>query len=134
MGETLSVDTSGISDADGIANSTPTYQWIANDGTDDTDIQDATGSTYILSAADEGKTVKVRVSFTDDEGNQETRTSAPTAAVAATVPGAPGSLSVSVNDTGKLDVSWGPREQWRFVRHRIQGAVEGGPRQLGHAG
>ena len=110
MGETLSVDTSGISDADGIANSTPTYQWIANDGTDDTDIQDATGSTYILSAADEGKTVKVRVSFTDDEGNQETRTSAPTAAVAATVPGAPGSLSVSVNDTGKLDVSWGAPE------------------------
>ena len=37
------------------------------------------------------------MSFTDDEGNQETRTSAPTAAVAATVPG---SLSVSVNDTG----------------------------------
>ena len=110
VGETLSVDTSGISDADGIANSTPTYQWIANDGTDDTDIQDATGSTYILSAADEGKTVKVRVSFTDDEGNQETRTSAPTAAVAATVPGAPGSLSVSVNDTGKLDVSWGAPE------------------------
>ena len=110
VGETLSVDTSGISDADGIANSTPTYQWIANDGTDDTDIQDATGSTYILSAADEGKTVKVRVSFTDDEGNQETRTSAPTAAVAATVPGAPGSLSVSVNDTGKLDVSWSPPE------------------------
>ena len=110
MGETLSVDTSGISDADGIANSAPTYQWIANDGTDDTDIQDATGSTYILSAADEGKTVKVRVSFTDDEGNQETRTSAPTAAVAATVPGAPGSLSVSVNDTGKLDVSWGAPE------------------------
>ena len=106
VGETLSVDTSGISDADGIANSTPTYQWIANDGTNDTDIQDATGSTYILSAADEGKTVKVRVSFTDDEGNQETLTSAPTAAVAATVPGAPGSLSVSVNDTGKLDVSW----------------------------
>ena len=48
VGETLSVDTSGISDADGIANSTPTYQWIANDGTDDTDIQDATGSTYTL--------------------------------------------------------------------------------------
>ena len=83
MGETLSVDTSGISDADGIANSTPTYQWIANDGTDDTDIQDATGSTYILSAADEGKTVKVRVSFTDDGGTQETRTSDVTVAVAA---------------------------------------------------
>ena len=83
VGETLSVDTSGISDADGIANSTPTYQWIANDGTDDTDIQDATGSTYTLAAADEGKTIKVRVSFTDDAGNDESLTSEATAAVAA---------------------------------------------------
>ena len=110
VGQTLTASTSNISDSDGLTNATFTYQWIANDGTEDTDIQDATGSTYILSAADEGKTVKVRVSFTDDEGNQETRTSAPTAAVAATVPGAPGSLSVSVNDTGKLDVSWGAPE------------------------
>ena len=83
MGETLSVDTSGISDADGIANSTPTYQWIANDGTEDTDIQDATGSTYTVGAADEGKTIKVRVSFTDDAGNDESLTSEATAAVAA---------------------------------------------------
>ena len=104
VGQTLTASTSNISDSDGLTNATFTYQWIANDGTEDTDIQDA------LSAADEGKTVKVRVSFTDDEGNQETRTSAPTAAVAATVPGAPGSLSVSVNDTGKLDVSWGAPE------------------------
>ena len=44
VGETLSVDTSGISDTDGIVNSILTYQWIANDGTEDTDIQDATGS------------------------------------------------------------------------------------------
>ena len=135
VGETLSVDTSGISDADGIANSTPTYQWIANDGTDDTDIQDATGSTYILSAADEGKTVKVRVSFTDDEGNQETRTSAPTAAVAATVPGRSGQPQRVGERHGEAGRILGcPREQWRFVRHRIQGAVEGNPRQLGHAG
>ena len=83
VGETLSVNTSGISDHNGIDRSALTYQWIANDGTEDTDIQDATGSTYILAAADEGKTIKVRVSFTDDGGNQETRTSAVTVAVAA---------------------------------------------------
>ena len=41
------------------------YQWVANDGTADTDITDATGSTYTLAAADEGKTIKVQVSFTD---------------------------------------------------------------------
>ena len=101
VGETLSVDTSGISDADGIANSTPTYQWIANDGTDDTDIQDATGSTYILSAADEGKTVKVRVSFTDDEGNQETRTSALTVAVAP-IPNSPATGEPTISGTAQV--------------------------------
>ena len=52
----------------------------------------------------------MKVTFTDDGGNEETLTSAVTAAVAATVPDAPGSLSVSVNDTGKLDVSWSAPE------------------------
>ena len=83
VGETLSVDTSGISDTDGIVNSILTYQWIANDGTEDTDIQDATGSTYTVGADDEDKTIKVRVSFTDDGGNDESLTSEATAAVAA---------------------------------------------------
>ena len=82
VGETLSVDTSGISDTDGIVNSILTYQWIANDGTEDTDIQDATGSTYTVGADDEDKTIKVRVIFTDDGGTQETRTSDVTVAVA----------------------------------------------------
>ena len=72
----------------------------------DSIIADATASTYTLADEDAGKTVKVKVTFTDDGGNEETLTSAVTAAVAATVPDAPGSLSVSVNDTGKLDVSW----------------------------
>ena len=84
VGQMLTASTSDISDSDGLANAIFTYQWIANDGTEDTDIQDATGSTYTLAAADEGKTIKVRVSFTDDGGNQETRTSAVTEAVAAT--------------------------------------------------
>ena len=81
VGETLSVDTSGISDRNGIDHSALTYQWIANDGTEDTDIQDATGSTYILATADEGKTIKVRVSFTDESLYEESRTSTGTAAV-----------------------------------------------------
>ena len=92
VGQMLTASTSDISDSDGLANAIFTYQWIANDGTEDTDIQDATGSTYTLAAADEGKAIKVRVSFTDDGGNQETRTSAVTVAVAA----APSPLTVSV--------------------------------------
>ena len=38
--------------------------------------------TYTLAGADEGKAIKVRVSFTDDAGNGETLTSAATDAVA----------------------------------------------------
>ena len=79
VGETLTADTSGIADADGLDNATFSYQWIA----DDSDIAGATGSTYTLAAADEGKVVKVRVSFTDDAGHAETLTSTATVAVAA---------------------------------------------------
>ena len=78
VGETLTADTSGIADADGLTNATFTYQWLAAAA----DIAGATGSTYTLVEADEGKTVKVRVSFTDDGGNDETLTSAATDAVA----------------------------------------------------
>ena len=81
-GETLTAEVTGIADADGLNNVTFTYRWIANDGNADTDIEDATGSTYHLSDSDVGKTIKVRVSFTDDGGIQETLTSEPTAAVA----------------------------------------------------
>ena len=41
----------------------------------DTDIEDATGSTYTVTSADEGKALKVRVTFTDDAGNEESVTS-----------------------------------------------------------
>ena len=67
VGETLTAGTSGISDSDGLTNATFTYQWLA----DDAAISWATGSTYTLVAADAGKAVKVRVSFTDDQGNTE---------------------------------------------------------------
>ena len=83
VGETLTANTSGIADPDGLSNASFSYQWIRNDGSADTDIQDATGSTYTLTSADEGKTVKVRVSFTDDGGNDETLASDATGDVAA---------------------------------------------------
>ena len=79
VGETLTADTSGIADADGLDNAAFSYQWLA----DDVDIQGATASGYTLQDADEGKTVTVKVSFTDDAGNGESLTSAATAAVEA---------------------------------------------------
>ena len=82
VGETLTADTTDISDHDGLANATFAYQWLA----DDAEIDSATASTYTLVAADEGNAIKVRVSFTDDTGNDEELTSAGTAAVAAAPP------------------------------------------------
>ena len=77
VGESLTASTSDISDADGLANASFTYQWLA----DDADIDDATTSSYTLVAGDVGKAIKVTVSFTDDEGNEESVTSAATAVV-----------------------------------------------------
>ena len=82
MGESLTADTSGIADAEGLDNVSYSYQWIRNDGSTGADIAGATGATYTVTSNDEGKTVRVRVSFTDDGGNEETLTSAPTARVA----------------------------------------------------
>ena len=81
VGRTLSADTSGISDADGLGSGVFEYQWVRSDGTTDTDIAGATDSTYALVDADEGATIKVRVSFTDGGGNPESQTSAATATV-----------------------------------------------------
>ena len=83
VGETLTSDTSGIADEDGLESVTYLYQWLVGDGASETDIAGATSVTYTLSDDEEGKTVKVRVSFTDDEGNEETLTSEATAAVGA---------------------------------------------------
>ena len=48
------------------------YRWVRVDGTNETNIAGATGSSYTLVGADEGKGIRVRVSFTDDAGNPET--------------------------------------------------------------
>ena len=83
--ETLTAGTSAIADADGLDDAVFRYQWVSNDGNADTDILDATRSTYILAPSDRGRTVKVRVSYTDDRGNEESLTSEPTGRI-----GAPG--------------------------------------------
>ena len=94
VGETLTASTSGIADTDGLTNVSYHYQWVRNDGSSATDIQDATGSGYTLVDADVGKTIKVRVSFTDDGGHEETLTGASTSEAAAT----PSPLTVSLEN------------------------------------
>ena len=85
VGETLTVDTSGIADEDGLEDAAFSYQWQ----TDGTAISGATSSAYTPVEADEGRAVTVQVNFTDDAGHDETLTSAPTAAVAAAEPTEP---------------------------------------------
>ena len=72
VGETLTAETSGIADADGLADAAFSFQWIRNDGSADADIQDAAGSSYTLTSDDEGKAIRVQVYFADDAGNPET--------------------------------------------------------------
>ena len=78
-GHVLTAAAGTIADADGLSGVHYTYQWVRvdADGTSNpTPISGATYATYALTAADEGKRVKVQVSFIDDLGNGETRTSA----------------------------------------------------------
>ena len=87
VGELLTADISNIGDPDGIADADFEYQWIAFDGTTDSDIDGATGETYRPLLAHLDRTIKVRVSFDDDDDNAESLTSAPTAAVTASTYG-----------------------------------------------
>ena len=103
VGETLTADTSGIADADGLSNVTFSYQWL---GSRDTEIQGATNATYTLVAEDEGKAIKVRVTFTDDGGNRETLTSAPTAVVAAPPPPPPDNVRAVTQKSGAVELTW----------------------------
>ena len=110
------------------------YQWIRNDGNTDTDILDARGLTYRLVSADEGKRIKVRVSFTDDRENEEALTSTPTAPVVAGIrPALPESVQVSTGASQELVVSWeapsagpsatGYKVQWKDGTQEYDGSA-----------
>ena len=72
QGETLTADTSGITDdTDGLSNVFYHYQWIRDDGTDVTELAGETGPTYTTTADDVDNDIQVRVVFDDDGGNQE---------------------------------------------------------------
>ena len=128
VGQTLTAGMTGIFDADGLSGESFTYQWVSSDGTTDTDIQKATDSTYRLVAADQGKSVKVRVTFTDDGGNEETLTSAPTEPVLGDgPPGAPRNLTTTPGDR-EVTLSWDPpadNGNAPATRYRIEWRIDG---------
>ena len=81
VGWTLTADTSGIRDADGLLGVSYFHRWVRVDGETESNIRGANGTSYTLQDSDEGKTIKVRVYFTDDGGNAETLISAPSSVV-----------------------------------------------------
>ena len=83
VGRKLTASPGTIADGDGLTGATYTYTWFRVDGATETEITGTTGNGYTPVAADQGKTLKVRASFTDDEGFDEQRESAETATVAA---------------------------------------------------
>ena len=126
VGLTLTASTSGIADEDGLQNPSYSYQWLA----DNTSITDATASTYLLTSDEQGKTIKVSVSFEDDAENEETLTSEATGTVASapnspatgapTIDGTPqvgstltASTTAISDDDGLDDVSW----SYQWVRN-----------------
>ena len=91
VGQTLTATTSGIADDDGISTAVFAYQWLA----DDAAIDGATSSAYTVNTGDVGREFRVRVTFTDDAGNDESLTSEATGPVVA----APPPLTVSLENS-----------------------------------
>ena len=74
LGQTLTADHTGIDDEDGKPPEATSfsYQWIRVDlYWNETEISDATSSTYVLQDADEENWIKVKMTFADDEDNAE---------------------------------------------------------------
>ena len=116
VGETLTADTTGIDDSDGLVDVSYDYQWLA----DDPEIASATGNTYVLTSAELGKAVKVRVSFTDDAGNEESLTSASTTAVAAAPPPPPDNVRAVTQNSGAVELTWEAPQDATVTGYRIE--------------
>ena len=107
MGQTLTADTSEISDPDGPEELEFTYQWLAAGSA----ISTATAATYTIQATDLSKSLTVQVSFTDDGGTVETLTSAETSAVAENVQESTTAVTVSFRAVSPAPAAGGRGQQ-----------------------
>ena len=109
VGGVLRVDTSSITDPDGVTNPDFSFTWLADDDLTELGAYLRALSCcdgYEIAPYDRGLTIKVQIHFDDDLGNDEVIDLQATSPVAAAVPDAPGSLSASLGDPGELDLSW----------------------------
>ena len=74
VGATLTADTGGITDPDGLTDPMFEYQWQRVDGGTPADITGAMSDTYTLTDDDVGKRIQLRTRFRDDSNSQETLT------------------------------------------------------------
>ncbi len=118
VGETLTADTDGIEDDDGLA--------------DDADISGATGETYTPAYDDQGKVISVKVSFIDDRDFEETLTSEPTVEVAADPdaptepPNAPRTVRIVGDTNTSLTLTWdAPDGGTAVTEYRVQWLTAG---------
>ena len=74
VGETLTADTSGITDHNGLTDPMFTYQWQRVDSGTASNITGETAETYTLTDDDLDKRIQLHVEFTDDSGSAETLT------------------------------------------------------------
>ena len=109
VGEVLRVDTSSITDPDGLTNPDFSFTWLADD--DLTELGSflrglSCCDGYEIAPYDFGMTIKVQIHFDDDLGNHEVIDLQAPSTVAAAAPDQPGNLSASLGEPGELDLSW----------------------------
>ena len=118
IGELLTVEVSGITDADGLTNITDAADltdpeflvlWLTGPTSDPTDATGrlyAYGESYHVLPLDAGLRIMVSVSFYDDAGNLEIIYSVATGVVATVAPAPPGDLTASSTAPGELSLRW----------------------------
>ena len=109
VGQTLTAAKGTLADADGLpGDSELAWQWVRQDdaaGTDAADIAAATGTTYVLTVADAGAWVTVKVAYTDGGGSDEEVAAVAVGPVRAPPP-APANLRESARAADGLVVAW----------------------------
>ena len=117
VGGTLRATTDAVADADGLGNAAFSYRWVRLDGAEETEVGTDSDS-YSVVAADEGKRIRVEVTFTDDLGAAE----GPLASIPATVLDASPPLSSSC---GTPDLAAGRVPIWnsRVTLSSLSGGI-----------